>query len=253
LGDAHSLRRAAHSTTARNREKIVVNAENFTQNQPIRYASAWTWGSHGGASLDGRSTDAAAHRIVSVSFSPEAGKTARGRGVRFHPLVPPVALAVLALVPALIGARFAFDTWGSAPSAQPRALPGIGAFVATGDAVIGLQRIDVIDARSGSVVAGPRRNTAVVEALVSVANAHGRPLRVAPNQFSLVSGAEGPTHAAGLARLALAPYNRTELRLRFAVVRPEGPLRLVYTPRAGKTVVFDARLKGGATHVSHSH
>jgi hypothetical protein len=29
-------------------------------------------------------------------------------------------------------------------------------------------------------------------------------------------------------------------------------LRLVYTSRAGKTVVFDARLKGGATHGSHS-
>jgi hypothetical protein len=173
--------------------------------------------------------------------------------VRVRPLVPAVALAALALIPALIGARFAFGTLSSPPSTQPQALPGVGAFVATGEAVIGLRRIDVIDERRGSVLAGPRTNTAVVEALVSFANARARTFRYALSQFSLVSGAERRTYAAGPgAGLALAPYSRAELQLRFAVVRPERPLRLVYTSRAGKTVVFDARLKGGATHGSHS-
>jgi len=190
---------------------------------------------------------------VSFSLGHAAGEPARGHRVRFRPLVPALALAALALIPALIGARFAFGTSTSAPSTKPQALPGVGAFVATGEAVIGLRRIDVISERSGSVLGGPRRNTAVVEALVSVANARARTLRYALSQFALVSGADGRTRAASLgAPLTLAPYSRTELQLRFVVVRPERPLRLVYTSRAGKTVVFDARLKGRATHGSHS-
>jgi hypothetical protein len=167
-----------------------------------------------------------------------------------------VLLAALALVPAALGARVAFGMLTSEETVRESAAPGIGSFISTQRTVVGLRTVNVVDDRRGGLLQGPRSNTVVVETVVALANLRARPLRYSLKQFRLF-GPDGRPHAAGAGSSGvLRSYSRTDLRLRFILVRPEGRLRLVYAAsKSAPGVVFDATpgriVKGGTPHGTH--
>jgi hypothetical protein len=184
------------------------------------------------------------------------GASACGRGRRRVRGITPFVIAVLAFVPALVGARLAFGMLTRAGSTSVEPKRGVGAFVGTGEAVVGLRRLKVVDVRRGGLLDGPRSNTVVVEAGVSLVNVRGSTFRYSLSQFRLGLGGDGSEIAAGgPTPHRLAPYSRTDIDLRFVVRRPDAALRLVYAFRPGRTIAFDvapSRVKGGTPHVHSS-